>query len=172
MNYSPELQPDSARLLLKYVMPAGILAVAAIFVYIIPLVSSSFSDTQALEQSGLSILVYMRYILIIILIAVPIFAIWFAITMFTDAVTVSENTITKKHFFKSRCIAISDITTAEIIDNTNIYALDANRTAGSLVGHLLGCAHKITITDKKGKTLVIEPVNKKMAEIFLQKIGQ
>lgn len=172
MNYTPELQPATARLLLKYAIPVGILAVALIFAYIIPAVSKSFSNKQMLEQSGLNILVYMRYVFVAILVAAVVFAVWFAVTMFTEKVVVSENTITKKRLFKSKSIVITNIATAEITDNTNIYALDNNRTLGSIAGHLLGCAHRITFTDSNGKKLMIEPVNKKMAEDFLQQIEQ
>lgn len=170
MNYTPDLQPATTRLLLKYVIPIGVLAVGVIFAYIIPLVSRSFSNTRMLEQSGLNILIYLRYVFTAILAAVVIFAVWFAVTMFTEKVIVSENTITKKHLFKSKSISIDNIASVEITDNTNIYAVDANRTAGSIAGHLLGCTHRIAFTDKSGKKLVIEPVNKKMAEKFLQQI--
>ena len=172
MNYTPELQPATARLLLRYVIPVGILAVALIFAYIVPLVSRSFSNTQMLEQSGLNILVYMRYVFMAILVAVVMFAVWSAVTIFTEKVVVSENTITKKHFFKSKSIAITNIATSEITDNTNIYALNNSRATGSILRHILGIAYRITFTDTNGKKLVIEPVNKKMAEDFLQQIEQ
>ncbi len=172
MHYTPDLQPAVARLMLNYVIPVGILTVAAIVAYIIPAIGRSFSDTKMLEQSGLKVLIYMRYVFIAILSAVVIFAIWFAVKMFTEKVVVTNNIITKRHFFRSKSMAVADISTAEITDNTNIYAVDANRTAGSIAGHLLGCAHRITFTDSHGKKLVIEPVNKKMAAIFLQQIEQ
>lgn len=159
MRSTPDLQPAIARLLLRYILPLGILGVAAILTCLLPLIGSIFSDIK-------------MYVFISILAATVLFALYFSVRLFTEKVIVTENTITVKHFFKCRSILISEISTAEITDNTNIYAVDANRTAGSVVSHLLGCSHRITFTDNTGKRIVIEPVNMKKAQDFLQQIEQ
>lgn len=170
MDYTQELQPVPARLLMKYVIPLASLALGTLFAYLLPVIGNSFSDTQMLKNSGLDALVYLRYVFLVILVSVVVFAVYFALRLFTEKVGFSGGCIVKRHLFGSRRMKISEIAKAEIVENTNIYAVDANRTAGSVAGHLLGCAHRIVFTDSSGQELAIEPVNEKMAAGFLQQI--